>query len=414
MRGMVVVLRGFAGGSIIDFVHRPTGLGPPHAGVPQPPQSVSQVIVPLPGAQQRVREAPHFPPPPKPAEPPKSKAPPGLVKLAKLAAVALVAGLAYLGYVRYEQLQPYEWSGSVEAQTVAVGSRVGGRVKSVLVHEGQRVSKGDVLVVLEADEIEGKKLVAQAEVDAAEAVYEKLSNGALPAEVAQAYARLAAARASTAQAYSQAAHETAELRRMQALLKSGAVSTAEHQAALARARTAQASVSEASARAKEEEAALKLLTAGTRAEDVRAARAMLAVARAKLAQVELELEETKIRAPNDARVEAIPVRPGDILKPDARAVTLLEAGQLYVRIYVPEPHLGKIAVGQQVAVSVDSFPNRTFKARIDHINEVGEFTPRRLVTTEDRADEVFAARVALLEGDAELKAGMAAFIKVPK
>src|SRR5262249_8377824 len=119
-------------------------------------------------------------------------------------------------------------------------------------------------------------------------------------------------------------------------------------------------------------------------------------------------------APSRARVEAIAVRPGDLLRADARAVTLLESTELYVRIYVPEPRLGNIHIGQEVPVSVDSFPNRTFRGRVEHINEVGEFTPRRLVTTEERADEVFAARIALLEGDSELKAGMAAFIHVKK
>jgi HlyD family secretion protein len=353
------------------------------------------------------------PPPPIPVEAQPSRLR-SYVSYLKWVALAMLLAGGYVGYVRYERWQPYEWSGSVEARTVAVGSRVGGRVKAVLVHEGQHVQKGDVLIQLESGEIEGRRLVAQAEVEAAEAVYEKLSNGAQPAEIAAAYARLAAARAAADQAYTAASHESVELGRAKALFSSGSLSTSEHHAAVTRTRVAGATLSQAAARAKEEEAALKLLTQGTRPEDIRAARAQLAVARAKLAQVDQQLEESSVRAPNAARVESIPVRPGDILKVDAHAATLLEAGQLYVRIYVPEPHLGKVAVGQQVAVTVDSFPNRTFKARIDHINEVGEFTPRRLVTTEERAEEVFGARLALLEGDAELRAGMAAFIHVPK
>lgn len=366
--------------------------------------------------QTAFAQAPKANEPPRPAVAP----PPARTKTRNIAnyfgyaALAIIAVASYIGYTRYERRQPYEWSGSVEAHTVSVGSRVGGRVKQIAVREGQQVAKDDLLLTLDSSEIEGKMLVAQAEVDAAEAYYEKLSNGALPTEVAQAYARLGAARAATEQAYASASHENAELTRTKTLLATGAVSTAEAQIVTTRARAASAGLAQASARAREEEAALKLLTAGTRPEDVRAARAQLAVARARLAQVNQLLEETKIRAPNNARVESIAVRPGDILKADARAVTLLEAGQLYVRIYIPEPHLGRIRVGQQVPVSVDTFPDRTFKGRVEHINEIGEFTPRRLVTTEDRADEVFAARIGLLEGDTELKAGMAAFIHVPK
>jgi HlyD family secretion protein len=342
------------------------------------------------------------------------KGPSAWSRYLKYAAVLALATGGYVAHTFYQLRQPYEWSGSVEAHSISVGSRVGGRVKSVVVTEGQRVEKGEVLIVLESGEYEQKKLAAQAEVDAAEAAYEKLSNGALPAEVAQAYARLAASRAAAQQAWVTASHDSAEVQRARTLLTTGAVSDAEARNLMAKAAAAQAAVSQAGATTKEQEAALKVLTQGTRAEDLRASRAQLALARTKLAAAEAQLEETIIRAPNAVRVEAIAVRPGDLLKAEQRAATLLEVGQLYVRIYVPEPHLGKLRIGQQVPVSVDSYPNRTFKARVDHINEVGEFTPRRLITTEERADEVFAARLSLIEGDAELRAGMAAFIHVAK
>jgi HlyD family secretion protein len=384
----------------------------------QGPQSSSKVIsVAPPPATLPFVPAPFSPSAqaiPSAAQADKRKEPSRALRYLKYLAVAVVAGGAYVGHTFYQLRQPYEWSGSVEAHSVSVGSRVGGRVKSVLVSEGQRVEKGDVLIVLEPGEYEQKKLAAQAEVDAAEAAYEKLANGALPAEVAQAYARLSASRAAAQQAYVTAAHDNAEVARAKTLLATGSLSDAEARNLMARAAAAQAALSQAGATTKEQEAALKVLTSGTRAEDVRASRAQLALARTKVAAAEAQLEETKIRAPLAVRVESIAVRPGDLLKPDQRAATLLEVGQLYVRIYVPEPHLGKLRIGQQVPVSVDSYPNRTFKARVDHINEVGEFTPRRLITTEERADEVFAARLSLLEGDAELRAGMAAFIHITK
>jgi HlyD family secretion protein len=333
---------------------------------------------------------------------------------AKVLALALVVAGAYTGYVVYERRQPYEWSGSVEMHTVGVGSRVGGRVKSVLVREGQAVVKGDVLVALEPGQLEAQKLIAESDVRSAEAIVIKLENGARPQEVAQAMARLAAAQAQASQASGLAEHAEKEFSRADTLVSTGALSPVEREAAQSRARAAKASTYHAFARAKEDEAALRLLTSGTRPEDLRIAHAQLDAARARLALINTQFEELSVRAPNPARVEVVAIRPGDLLRPDTRAVTLLEAGELYVRIYIPEPKLGLVRVGQEVPVSVDSFPHRNFRGRIEHINEVGEFTPRRLITTEERADEVFAARVALLEGDAELKAGMAAFIHVKK
>src|SRR4029079_19540838 len=114
--------------------------------------------------------------------------------------------------------------------------------------------------------------------------------------------------------------------------------------------------------------------------------------------IQVVIDELVIRAPMPARVESLDLRPGDIIGPNATAATLVEADQLYVRIYVPETQLGHIATGREVPVSVDSFPNRTFKGVVEHINAVGEFSPRNLQTADERADQVFATRIGLREG----------------
>ena len=93
---------------------------------------------------------------------------------------------------------------------------------------------------------------------------------------------------------------------------------------------------------------------------------------------------------------------------------LLEEKQLYVRIYVPETLLGHLKLGQTVPISVDSFADRSFQGVVEHINQVGEYSPRNLQTADERADQVFATRVGLRNGFEQLRAGMAAFIRVPK
>jgi multidrug resistance efflux pump len=126
------------------------------------------------------------------------------------------------------------------------------------------------------------------------------------------------------------------------------------------------------------------------------------------------LGELTVRAPATARIEALDLRPGDILAPNAPAAALLEDGQLFVRIYVPETQIGHTHLGDEVPVSVDSFPDRTFRGRIEHINERGEYSPRNLQTADQRADQVFAVRIGLVEGKGELRAGMAAMIQVAR
>ena len=65
-------------------------------------------------------------------------------------------------------------------------------------------------------------------------------------------------------------------------------------------------------------------------------------------------------------------------------------------------------------MTVDSFGDRSFKGVVEHINVVGEYSPRNLQTADERADQVFATRIGLREGRDELRAGMAAFIHVPR
>jgi multidrug resistance efflux pump len=157
-----------------------------------------------------------------------------------------------------------------------------------------------------------------------------------------------------------------------------------------------------------------LALAGSRVEDIRAARGMVEAAQGKLDSIAVMVDELVIRAPRPARVEALDLRPGDILAPNATAATLLEEDQLYVRIYVPETQLGHLHIGQEVPIAVDSFPSRSFRGVVEHINTVGEYSPRNLQTADERADQVFATRIGLREGGDLLRAGMAAFIRVPK
>jgi multidrug resistance efflux pump len=368
-----------------------------------------------------------------------------------IAGVALIAAL-YGGYRLYQARRPYEWSGTVEARTVSVGSRVGGRVQQVLAREGDAVKANQVIVTLEPGDLPAQLGQAEAEVAERQANLEKLEKGARPEELAAAHARALSAKAALAQALAGSRPEqiaAAEARlaaqeiavqkakldsdRMHKLDQSGAAVPAEldNIDLSLRAATAQRDatkqqleelkngsrreeVLQAQAREMEQAASEKLVSSGTRVEDLKAARAQVDRALARVAQIQTSIDELSIHAPVDSRVEALDLRTGDILAPNATAAVLLEEGQLYVRIYVPETLLGHLAVGQSVNIGVDSFPDTTFHGITEHINQVGEYSPRNLQTADERADQVFATRIGLKTGLEQLRAGMAAFIQVPK
>ncbi len=362
------------------------------------------------------------------------------------------AGAGYGLYRLYLWRQPYEWSGTVEARTISVGSRAGGRVKAVLVREGDRVQAGRALLELEPGDLYAQRLQAEGQLVQAQANLEKLEKGARPEEIEEARARAMTANAALEQtrtgarseqinaakarlAAQEVAADKAKLDsdRMHQLVKSGAAAQAEVDNADAALKAAVATrdalseqldelqhgsrreeLQQAAARALEAQASAQLVKAGSRIEDTKAARGQRDAAQGRLDQIKTLLDELTVRAPRASRVEALDLRPGDILAPNATAATLLEDDQLYVRIYVPETLIGHLRVGAEVPVTVDSFPGKTFKGVVEHINSVGEYSPRNLQTADERADQVFASRIGLRSGADELRAGMAAFIQVPK
>ena len=367
--------------------------------------------------------------------------------------LALGLGLAvYGGYRVYLAQKPYEWSGTVEARTISVGSRAGGRIARVLVKEGDAVTAGQALLELEPGDWSAQLLQAKAQQMSAEAMFDKLKKGARPEELEQARARSLTAQAALQQAMAGARPEQIQAAESRLAAQEVAVQKAmldagrEHQldgvGASTRAElensdlavrqavaqrdalknqldelkngSRREEVAQARARQMEQTASMKLVVAGTRDEDLRVAEAAIEAARGRVQQIQAMLDELTVRAPLPSRVEALDLRPGDILAANAPAAVLLEEKQLYVRIYVPETLLGRLHVGQSVPILVDSFPNRGFRGVVKHINDVGEYSPRNLQTADERADQVFATRVELQEGFAELRAGMAAFIKVPK
>jgi multidrug resistance efflux pump len=370
----------------------------------------------------------------------------------KVLIVFLLIGAVYGGYRVYLLRKPYEWSGTVEARTISVGSRAGGRVKEVLVKEGDRVAKGQPLITLEPGDWPAQLMQAQAQLVRSQANLDKLQKGARPEELDQARARAMTAKAAFAQtragsrpeqvaaaearlAVQELAVEKArhDAERMAKLDNAGAAVQAEVDNANISVRTAAAQrdaikqqleelkngsrreeVQHAQAREAEQVASEKLVTAGARTEDIRAAAAEVDGAEGRVDQIKSMVDELTIRAPLATRVEALDLRPGDILGQNAIGAVLLEESQLYVRIYVPETQLGLVKIGQEVPIHVDSFPNQVFIGVVEHVNSIGEYSPRNLQTADERADQVFATRVGLKTGFEQLRAGMAAFIQVPK
>jgi HlyD family secretion protein len=343
-------------------------------------------------------------------------------------------------------------SGTIEADEVHVGSKVGGRIAAVLVKEGQQVKRGDSLIRFESYDLDAKKADAIAAVAQAEANLHKAENWSRPEEVAEAKARAEAARMNlelarngprkqeidAARADLEAAsadYEVAQstLARVEKLVRGGVQSRQDYDNAKATfdrasarresarqkldlllAGTRSEEVARADRQYRQAAANLQLVERGARKEDITTARAQLERERAALQQVETQLGELEVKAPADAFVEVLQTRPGDLINPGSPVATLVEVDRLWVRVYVPEPELGHVQLGKQVSVTVDTFKSKIFDGHVEQIASRGEFTPRNVQTRDERTHQVFAVRVRLDNSERQLRAGMAADVSITK
>ena len=137
--------------------------------------------------------------------------------------------------------------------------------------------------------------------------------------------------------------------------------------------------------------------------------AALREAKAALAEQQRYLDEMTVRAPTAGTVLVRTIERGEWVQPGTPLFTLVDLNQLYLKIYVPEPDIGKIVHEQPARVHVDAFPNRFFPARVSKIASEAEFTPKNVETREERVKLVFAVELALDENpDGVLKPGMPA------
>ena len=344
----------------------------------------------------------------------------------------------------------YEYSGTVETREIQIGSKIGGRVTAVPVEEGQIVKAGTELVQFECDELKAQRAQAQAGVEQAQADFDKMLRGNRPEEIAQAEATARAEQAAFDEAHNgprrqeidqaladykaaqaDALNARVSYQRMEKLMAADTISrqqfddardkrdsaaqraeSARQRLALLEAGTRAEDLRAAEDRYKQAAAAAVLMRKGFRKEDIEAARGRLAEAQGHVAELDARLREAELTAPSDAVVEVVSVRPGDLVPGGRIVITMLEASQLWVKVYVPETDLAHVHLGQRAAVRVDSFGDRSFAGHVGQIASQAEFLPRNVQTKSDREHEVFGVKIYVDNSQQVLKSGMSATVRL--
>jgi HlyD family secretion protein len=323
------------------------------------------------------------------------------MRLVVILLIALIAagGWWYVG--KGERLDETRLTlyGNVDIREADLAFNNSEHIDRLLVQEGDRVRKGQLLAVLHRERMQADAAAAEARVAAQKAVVDRLETGSRPEELHQAQANVAAARAKLVDAQ-------ITFERTRKLYKERAASKQALDDAEARLNTAGADL-------KVVEEALALTVEGPRVEDIEEARAILKAEEAQLALALEVLKDTELYAPSDGIIRNRILEPGDMVSPQTPVFTLALTNPVWVRAYAPETMLGKLAPGMSAGVSTDSYPGKTYPGWIGFISPTAEFTPKNVETPELRTRLVYQVRIYVCNPQDELRLGMPATVSIP-
>ena len=357
--------------------------------------------------------------------------------------------------------EPLRVSGRIEGYETDIGAKVAGRIEAVAVREGDQVRKGQVIVQLDDEQIEAQlkgatarlvstqqqELQARLQINLLETqIQEQALNleqaqGDAKGRIFQAESSVAASAAQFNQAEAQLQQAKSELKlaqtnrdRFAKLVADGAVTQQQFDQAQTTWETAQSTVRSRQAsvdsfRKLVDSAQGQLLQAQTTALNPSIRNTQMAGLRTQLAQTRLKLAaaqaevvnakaaqqetQTKIAdlniiSPIDGVVTTRSVEPGVVVTTGKTLLTVINPNTVYLRGYIPEGDIGKVRVGQQAKVFLDSAPDKPLSARISAIDTQASFTPENIYFREDRVKQVFGVKISLDNPAGFAKPGMPA------
>lgn len=284
-------------------------------------------------------------------------------------------------------------NGTINAErSINLSPKSAGIIKTLLVKEGDRVRRGQLIAVMDDSGLRGQAIQMKAQVAQQKAGLQRLVAGNRPEDIAKVQFQLNSAQAELRQA-------EADFSSNQSLYDSGAISRQTYQKSVTSRYTAQSNVLQA-------QQSLTLAQAGSRSEDVSEARARVESALGSLQSVQTQLDDTKVVAPFDGIAIKKYADIGAFVSPSmsssgasasSSSIITLASDRLQVVVNLSESQIAKIKLGQAVKIKVDAFPNEQFNGKVDQI--APQATVSQNVTS-------FEVRVGITSAATKLRSGM--------
>lgn len=283
----------------------------------------------------------------------------GRLILAVVGLAAVAGGIFAYIYLSKPALPPgfAGGNGRLEANQVYISSKYAGRIKEVRFHEGDTVEAGQVLAVMDTSALEAQLREAEAQIRQAEDSR-----------------KVALAQVSAKQA--EYAFADQQYRRSKELVPQGAVSQREAEVDNERMLSGRADL------------------VGARAEAVKTVSGIDA-ARATADRLRAEIADSVLVAPIRARVDTRLAEPGEVLGQGGRVLSLVDLSDVYMYVFLPESVTGKVALGSEARIVLDSAPQYPIRALVSFVSPVAQFTPKTVETAEERRNLTFRVKLQL-------------------
>ena len=409
----------------------------------QPDTTVTEPEIPQASDDGR-NESPTTPPPTRRR---RKKTKGGLILF--MLAIAAIALVVWYFFIHRPALKGAEnlvvSPGRIAGDEATVSAKIAGRVREIRVREGDSVSAGDVIALLDDDQVRAREDAAKSVVQQAEArvrssqqqinvlrAQEQSSSisvdqSKMDAEgrVNQARAQIAAAEAALAQARAANNQAKYDYENQSQLAKAGDLSERQGMLAKSNLEATTAAVNAAEEQVKAARGAYNVQLASLKnpailssqrlsiQEQINKAQSEIAgamadaeKARAQLREAEANRADLRLVAPFNGTITVRSVEPGEVINPGTAIVTLVNLQELYLRVFVPIAEIDRVRVGQPAHIYLDSRPERPIDASVSRIDPDAAFTPENTYYREDRVRQVVGVKLAIKNSDGSAKPGV--------
>ncbi|MBN2572917.1 MAG: efflux RND transporter periplasmic adaptor subunit [Ignavibacteriales bacterium] len=289
-------------------------------------------------------------------------------------------------------------SGTIESKTIVISSQIAGPIKSILKDEGDKLNRGDTILLIDTELYDIQLRQAKAGLDFAKSQLQLIRKGARYEDVQQIKELLNQAEANFLLAKEDSI-------RITSLYESNSVTKKQLDDAITKYR-----ISYSQYQAAREN--YNKIRNYSRPEEIAQAEANYQKALASLDLIKKNINDCYVTSPIDGFITKSFIEVGETVSMLSSLVKVANLYEVELVIYISEQEIGKVKLGQEVEIKIDSYKDKTYEGKIIFISPEAEFTPKNIQTKDERTKLVFAVKIKIPNENLELKSGLPADAKI--